>query len=47
MRAVEFDTVIENGKIEVPDKFQNELRGTVHVTISVKKNAGAKAICGN
>ena len=33
MDAIEFETKIENGHIEIPDEFKGQLAGNVHVIV--------------
>ena len=40
---IEFDAMVENGKIEVPDNLRNEIQGVVHVTVSFKKKREGKS----
>lgn len=43
MQRVEFDAKVENGIIEIPDEFQKELNGDVHVVVSVRKERQGKS----
>ncbi len=38
MRSIEFETVIKNGKIILPDEYKNEFSGPVRVILITKED---------
>lgn len=40
MKAIEFETQVRNGRIELPEKFKDELTGSVRVILLIEEPSG-------